>query len=145
MLRVMLSLLLAVSYITTFSSCTTTYRYFEFPESMGQVTVSEITKIELKDGTMIDCKEKMIKFETGADSASYIVLESDTVGKDYQTYRSEKRIAEKDIYKIYMERSEINGTKTAIFVTGIVIVTALLAFIIGFATSKHSLNLRLGG
>lgn len=40
-----------------------------------------------------------------------------------------------------MEKSEINGTKTAIFVTGIVIVTAVLAFIIGFATSKHSLNL----
>lgn len=108
---------------------------------MGQVNVSEIIKIELKDGTMIDCKEKMIKFETGIDSVSYIILKSCTVGKDYQTYWSEKRIPEKDIYKIYMEKSEINGMETAIFVTGIVIVTAVLAFIIGFATSNHSLNL----
>lgn len=44
MLREMVSLLLAASYITTFSSCTTTYHYFEFPESMGQVNILEEQK-----------------------------------------------------------------------------------------------------
>lgn len=134
-LRAAFHIFLIISYMTTFSSCMTTYNYWEFPENAAKVASSDITKIELKNGIIIDCKDKLIKFEKGADSVKYIVVSTIVAGKDYKTYSTEKRIPEKDIYKIYIQNSEINGGKTAILVLGIVVVTAVVAFIIALATT----------
>ena len=122
----------------------TTHNYWEFPENTEKVTSSDITKIELKDGTMIDCKDKIINFENGADSLKYIVISTIVAGQDYKSYRTEKRIAEKFIYKIYLQNSEINGGKTALLVLGIVVVTVFVAFIIAVTTTPWHIS-GLGG
>jgi len=128
--RAVFHIFLIISYVTTFSSCMTTYNYPVFPDNIGKVTSSEITKIELNNGTIIDCKNTIIKFEKGADSVKYIVLNSYTVGKGYKTYWKEKRIPEKDVYKVYMEKSEVNGTQTTFLVLGITIAVIILAIVI---------------
>lgn len=134
-LRAAIHIFLIFSYMTTFSSCMTTNNYWEFPENTGKVTTSDITKIELKNGIIINCKDKLINFENGTDSVKYIVVSTIVLGHDFKTYPTEKRIAEKDIYKIYLQNSEINGDKTALLVLGIVVITAVVAFIIAFATT----------
>ena len=134
-LRAAIHIFLIISHIATFSSCMTTYNYWEFPENTGKVTTSDITKIELKNGIMINCKDKIINFENGTDSVKYIVVSTIVEGQDFKTYPTEKRIAEKGIYKIYLQNSEINGDKTALLVLGIVVITAVVAFIIAFATT----------
>lgn len=139
--RAALHILIIISYLTTFSGCMTTYNYFESPETIDTISADEITKIELINGTVINCKDKIINYESGADSIKYIVVKSLSEGNNYKAYHSEKRISEKDILKIYFEHSEVNGQKTVLLVLGIVIVIGILVFIIGMATSKHDLNL----
>lgn len=143
--RAVFHIFLIVSYLTTFSSCMTTYNYSESTDTIDTISSDEITKIELINGTFINCKDKVITYETGADSVKYIVVKSVSGGKDYKAYFSEKRISEKDILKIHIEHSKIDAQNTVLLVLGIVIVTGILTFIIGMATSKHDLNLRLGG
>ena len=138
--RAVFHIFLIVSYLTTFSSCMTTYNYSESPDTIDKISSDEITKIELINGTFINCKDKVITYEKGADSVKYIVVKSVYEGKDYKAYHSEKRISEKDILKIHIEHSEINAQNTFLLVLGIVIVTGILVFIIGFATSKTNTN-----
>ena len=142
--RAAIHIFLIISFMTTFSSCMTTYNYSEFPENAAKVASSDITKIELKNGIIIDCKDKLIKFEKEADSVKYIVVTTIVAGKDYNTFSTEKRIPEKDIYKIYLQNSEINGGKTALLVLGIVVVTVFVAFIIAVTTTPWHIS-GLGG
>lgn len=142
--RAAFHIFLIISYMATFSSCMTTHNYWEFPENAEKVNASDITKIELKNGIMINCKDKIINFENGADSVKYIVVSTIVEGQDFKTYRSEKWIAEKDIYKIYVQNSEINGGKTALLVLGIVVVTTVVAILIAFATTPWHIR-GLGG
>ena len=129
-LRAAFHIFLIISYMSAFSSCMTTYDYSVLPENIGKVTSSEITKIELKNGTIIDCKNTIIKFEIGTDSVKYIILKSYSIGDGYKTYWTEKRIPEKDVCKVYMEKSEINGTQTTFLVLGITIAVIILALVI---------------
>ena len=114
----------------------TTYDYSVLPENIGKVTSSEITKIELNNGTIIDCKNTIIKFEIGADSEKYLILKSYTTGEGYKTYWTGKRIPEKDVYKIYMKKSEVNGTQTTFLVLGIAVVAIIVAIVIGNSKSN---------
>lgn len=132
------TLFLAILYITTFSSCMTTHNYSEFPDSFDTVSTSGITKIELKSGLFIDCADKIIIFETGADSVKYIVIKSYSDVKGNSTYWTERRISEKDIYKIFYETSKINGSKTVLLVLGIVIAGLIAAFFIALSSSSFS-------
>lgn len=143
-LRAAIHIFLIISYMTTFSSCMTTYNYWEFPENASKAASSDITKIELKNGITIDCKDKLISFEKGTDSVKYVIVSTITAGKNFKTYRTDNRIPEKDIYKIYIQNSEINGGKTALLVLGIVVVTAVVAFIIALATTPWHMR-GLGG
>ena len=129
-LRAAFHIFLVISYMSAFSSCMTTYDYPVLPENTGKVTSSEITKIELKNGIIIDCKNTIIKFEIGTDSVKYIILKSYTIGDGYKTYWTEKRIPEKDVSKVYMEKSEINGTQTTFLVLGIAIAVIIVALVI---------------
>lgn len=127
--------LLIFSYITTFSGCMSTYNYPVFSDRIEKVHSSEISKIELNNGTIIDCKNTVIKFEKGADSTKYIILKSYTTGEGYKTYWTEKRIQEKDVYKIYLEKSEVNGTQTTFLVLGIAVAAVIVAIVIGNSKS----------
>lgn len=129
-LRAAFHIFLIISYMSAFSSCMTTYDYSVFPDNIRKVNSSEITKIELNNGTIIDCNNTIIKFEKGADSVKYIILKSYTVGERFETYWTEKKIPEEDVYKIYMERSEVNGTQTTFLVLGIAIAVAIVALVI---------------
>ena len=129
-LRAAFHIFLIISYMSAFSSCMTTYDYSVFPDNIRKVNSSEITKIELNNGNIIDCNNTIIKFEKGADSVKYIILKSYTVGERFETYWTEKKIPEEDVYKIYMERSEVNGTQTTFLVLGIAIAVAIVALVI---------------
>lgn len=131
-----LNTILILLYITTFSSCMTTYESWNIPDSVNQSNASDIKRIELNDGTLIDCKDKILKFENAGDSGKYILI---SAGNYLQTYWSENRIPLKDIYKIYTEKSEVNSTMTAILVTGLVIVTAFIVFLFALGSSIHQL------
>ncbi|MCB0726896.1 MAG: hypothetical protein KDD00_05495 [Ignavibacteriae bacterium] len=133
--RTFFHIFLIISYMITFNSCMTTYNYTELPDRLGKETSSDISKIELNDGTIINCKDKLIKFETGADSVKYIVIKTYTVGKEYKTYWTEKRIPEKDVFKVYMEKSEVNGTQTTFLVIGIAFAVTIVALILGSSKS----------
>lgn len=140
-LRAGLNIFLIISYLTTFSSCMTTSETWKLPETIDQANTSEIKKIELNDGTMIDCKDKILKFVNAGDSGKYIVIKSYTTGKDFQTFWTEKRIQEKDIYKFYIERSEVNGSQTTIVIIVLAVVIAVIALLIGLGQSFNHMNL----
>lgn len=133
--RAAFHIFLIISYMTAFSGCMTTYNYPVFPDRIEKVNSSEISKIELNNGTIIDCKNTVIKFEKGADSTKYIILKSYTTGEGYKTYWTEKRIPEKDVYKVYMEKSEVNGTQTTFLVLGIAVAAIIVAIVIGNSKS----------
>jgi len=137
--RAALNLFLILSYLTTLSSCMTTHDTWENPETINQANTAEIKKIELNDGTIIDCKDKILKFENAGDSGKYIVIKSCTAGNDFQTFRTEKRIQEKDIYKFYIEKTEANGS-TTLLVIGIAVIV-VIAFLIAIGQSFKHMNL----
>lgn len=141
-LRAVFSIILIIAYLTAYSGCMTTYNYFESSGSLNRISPDEITKIELIDGSVVNCKDKIINIEKDSDSVKYIVVKTLTEGKNHKASHSEKRISEKDILKIHVVHSEVNGQKTVLVVMGIVIVLGLIVLVIGFAASKqHSLNL----
>ena len=139
-IRTALNIFLILSYIATYSGCMTTYNSWEMPGTMNQINFNEIKKIELKDGTMIDCKDKILKFENAGDSGKYIVIKSYTVGNDFQTFLTEKRIPEKDIYKIYIEKSKVSGSTTTLLVIGIIVI-GIIALLVAFGQSFKHMNL----
>jgi hypothetical protein len=138
--RAVLNIFIILSYLTTFSSCMTTYESWEIPGTMNQTNSNEIKKIELKDGTMIDCKDKILKFENAGDSGKYIVVKSYTVGKNFQTFWTEKRIPEKDIYKFYIDKSEASGSTTTLLVIGVVVIVVIV-FLVALGQSFKNMNL----
>ena len=139
-IRTALNIFLILSYIATYSGCMTTYNTWEIPETINQANTSEIKKIELNDGTIIDCKDKILKFENAGDSGKYIVIKSYTVGNDFQTFLTEKRIPEKDIYKIYIEKSKVSGSTTTLLVIGIVVIFVIV-FLVAVGQSFKHMNL----
>lgn len=139
-LRAGFNIFLIISYLSTFSSCMTTHNTWEMPETINQANTSEIKKIELNDGTMIDCKDKILKFVNAGDSGKYILIKSYTAGNDIQTFWTEKRIPEKDIYKFYIEKTEANGSTTTLLVIGIVVIV-VIAFLVAIGQSFKHMNL----
>lgn len=139
-LRVLINILLANAYIITFTGCMTTYNYSEPPESIDSVSASKMIKIKLKNGEFINCADKIISFEIGSDSVKYILLTSYTLGKGNLKYRTDKRISEKDIYKIYYEASKVNSGLTGLLVIGILIVGLIVAYIIAVGTTPNAFS-----
>lgn len=131
-----LNIFLIICYTASLYSCETTRSYSVNPDSIGKISSQEITRIELKNGETINCRNMIIKFENGTDSARYIILRSYTSGADFKTYWTEKRIPEKDIRKIYLEKTETNNTKTVIYVSGIVIALILIALVVSTGALK---------
>lgn len=134
-----LSFILILSMITAFSSCMTTHSYYENPETYNSATSPVITKIELKNGEIIDCKDKILKFETNMDSVKFIVINSYVTGKENKTYWTKKQIPVSDILRVYMEKSEVNGTQTTLLIVGL---AAAAALIIAVISSMHSMDFK---
>lgn len=140
-LRAGLSIFLIISYLSTFSGCMTTHNTWEMPETINQANTSEIKKIELNDGTMIDCKDKILIFVNAGDSGKYILIKSYTAGNDFQTFWTEKRIQEKDIYKFYIEKSEVNGSQTTVVIIVLAVAIAVIALLVAIGQSFKHMNL----
>lgn len=130
LLKLIFNIFLITSYMTTISSCMTTDLSYVSPDSIESVEDGKILKIELKDGTLVNCKNKLIKIEKGADSVNYFVINSKVNNKDIKPNPDVKRISEKDIYKIYLEKSEVNVPLT------IMVVSVAVAMVIVAATTS---------
>lgn len=134
-------IILVFSLIVTFSSCMTTQTYYENPDTFKYETPSKITKIELNDGKVIDCDNKIIKFETDTNSVKYIVINSYVKGKESKTYWFEKRIPVSDILRIHSEKSELNIRATILLCVSL---AAIVALLVAFSIGMHSMNLNMG-
>lgn len=139
--RGFIHIFIIISYLATHSGCMSTYNYSSSPDNISSISPDEITKIELIDGSVIYCKNKTVMIERGADSVKYILVKSLTGSKDSNTNLSEKRISEKDIFKIHIEHSKINSRKTALLVLVTVAAIGIIVLIIGISTAK--MNIRL--
>ncbi len=132
--RAVIIYLLVISYMVTFNSCMTTKNFSVTPDSLDSASIHEISKIKLKDGTSIDCEDKIIKLKKEADSTLLFDISSYTVGDNYQTYWTKKQIAAKDILKIQLEKSEANTDATVVLV---IICGAVLALIIAVGSAMN--------
>jgi hypothetical protein len=120
--RVILIYFLIYSYLTTFGSCMTTETSYISPDSLNSKSVKEIRKIELNNGTSIDCEGKIIKIEKESDSTLFFAISTYTIGDNYKTDWTKKLISAKDILKIQLEKSVVNKDATI----GVVIVGGLI-------------------
>ena len=134
-------IILVFSLIVTFSGCMTTHNYNESPDTYNFETPSKITQIELNDGKVIDCDNKIIKFETDSDSVKYIVINSYVKGKEYKTYWFKKRIPVSDILKIHSEKSELNIRATILLCVGL---AAIVALFVAISIGMHNMNFKMG-
>lgn len=143
--RAFICSLLIITYLTTFSSCTTTDTSYISPKKFESGTVGEITNIQLKNKFNVDCKDKLVKIENKSNSAEVIVITSvDTfevtnMDRDYKTKWNEMRIPGQDILKIQLENTEISVWKNALWGFGILVIGLGIAFMIalGNGLSKH--------
>lgn len=129
--RAILSCLLIITTLITFSGCMTTEMFYISPESVNYGNQGEITKIQLKNGTSIDCENKTIKFERDSNSVGYIVIvthSADTVKKGNKLYiqSKEQRITASDILKIHLKKTDVNGGLTALAIVGGLIAVILI-------------------
>ncbi|MBK7446003.1 MAG: hypothetical protein IPJ45_08270 [Ignavibacteria bacterium] len=61
--RVILNCFLVLVYMSSYSGCTTTGLYNVPPGDLKTGSTAEIKKIELKNGTVIDCAGKLVSIE----------------------------------------------------------------------------------
>ena len=134
--RALISCILIISFLTTFSSCTTTDTSYISPKKFETGTVGEITSIQLKNKFKIDCSDKFVKFENKSDTAGVIVITSkDTIAvtnmdRDYKIQWNEMRIPVGDVLKIQLENTEISVWKNALWGFGILVIGLGIAFVI---------------
>lgn len=141
--KIWVSILLIISCMNTLNSCMTTYNYMGIPESVLSDSTAKITKVELNNGITINCTDKIVKFETGADSLRYLVIKSYVKGSDKSVYWDERKIPEIEISGINIEKSEVNVTKTIFFVVGIATLAVVVGFIVALAISPPTF--KIGG
>lgn len=131
--RAIFNIFLNIFYMSALNSCTTTEMTFVSPEAIESGSTGKITKIELKDGTIINCRNKKVKINK-SDSTGFIVLTSaDTVksGDNRSSIQmNEQRIPESDILNIQLEKSEADTTKTVFVILGIAAGAALVYLIV---------------
>ena len=134
--RVILNCFLVLVYMSSYSGCTTTGLYNVPPGDLKTGSTAEIKKIELKNGTVIDCAGKLVSIERETDSSLVYVILTDepvktTSGGDQKAVKSGNvRIPEKDIRALTLEKSESDPTMTGVAAgSGILILAAIIALI----------------
>ena len=136
--RVLLNYILILSYFIFANSCMTTRDYFTNPEYLKTEQLEDINIIELKNGTVIEGKDKLIQIGRNADSTMYLRIWSEDQVKskehvDNNTVKwSKVQISEKDIKKIQMTDSKVNVPVTLLLIFGILVVL----FAVGIGTAK---------
>jgi len=115
----------------------TTNTYYATPDSLETEMLEDINKIELKNGTTIMGKDKMLQLGKNADSTTYLIIWSDeqynsNVKEDNSTANwSKKVISGNDIKKIQLNDSHVNVPVTIPLILGILVVLTA----IGIGTS----------
>ncbi|MBK8552258.1 MAG: hypothetical protein IPL53_14815 [Ignavibacteria bacterium] len=118
---------------------TTTESLIVPPDSLKSGYLTEISKLQLKNGKLIDCMDKLIHIQKESDSAEFIVIEyagiPDTVkegskGYIYNTRMSEMKIQLSDVQKIYQDKSKVNAPLTVLMVFGSIFVFGILLMVI---------------
>jgi len=132
--RAVLNCLLITAYMATFGSCmTTSETYYSKADTLRNEYLEDITKIYLKDGTVINTGDNTVGLERVSDTVKYLVIwfqdsSKSAVSTDYYTISS-KKIPADEIRKIEMKNYTVNVPLTLLVVTGSVVVLGLLAWI----------------
>lgn len=119
--RTILVYFLIISYLTTFSSCTTTESISVSPDSFKSAYSDKITSLKLKNGTSIDCMNKVIEIIKKSDSTVMLSIYNRISREGSETFRNTQIIPLNDILTLQLEKSETNIPLTILFVSGILI------------------------
>ena len=138
--RVILNCFLIIVYMSSYSGCETTGLHYVSPGSLETGPTAEIKKIELKNGTVINCAGKLIKIEREQDSSLVYVIWTDepvktkSGGDQNAVNWSEVRIPEKDIRALTMEKSPM-GMGLGVGIPLIIIALILTIIAVGSSMS----------
>jgi len=130
--------------MSSYSGCTTTGLYSVPPGDLKTGSTAEIKKIELKNGTVIDCAGKLIRIEREPDSTLVYVIQTDEPvktksGGDQKAVNSGNvRIPEKDIRALSFEKS-VSDPKmtTGLAVGGGILILAAIIALIAFVSAMN--------
>ncbi len=144
--RVILNCFLIMVYLINFSSCMTTGLYNVSPDSLEPGPTADIKKIELKNGSVIDCSGKLIRIDREPDSSLvYVILSDEPVkaksgGDQKEVNWSKVRIPEKEIKALTLEKSVSDPAMTGLAVGGGVLMIAIIVLI----AAASSMNFGFG-
>ena len=142
--KVILNCFLIIVYLNSFSSCETTGLYNVSPGDLKTGSTAEIKKIELKNGTVLDCAGKLIKIERDSDSSLVYEIWSDEPvktksGGDQKVVNWNKvRIPEKEIRALTMEKSTSDPAMTGLAVGGGLVMAAIIIFLIALSAAWNN-------
>ncbi len=142
--KVILNCFLIIVYLNSFSSCETTGLYNVSPGDLETGSTADIKKIELKNGTVIDCAGKLIKIERDSDSSLVYEIWSDEPvktksGGDQKVVNWNKvRIPEKEIRALTMEKSTSDPAMTGLAVGGGLVMAAIIIFLIALSAAWNN-------
>jgi len=143
--KTLLSCILIITILVTFSSCATTEIIPRKAENVEYGSPAVITKIILNNKLSIDCRNTFIRIDREADqSGIFTIIYTDTLKESnnvyvYKTKWNELRIPERDIYKVYMEDQEVSVSSAVFIILGLLTIAALL---IGIGISQSGFSLR---
>ena len=143
--RLILNCFLIFAYLNSFNGCETTGLYNVSPGDLKTGSTAEIKKIELKNGTVLDCAGKLIKIERDSDSSLVYEIWTDepvkTIsGQDQKAvYWNKVRITEKEIRALTMEKSESEPTMSHLAVGGGLLILTIIIALIALASSTSNL------
>ena len=147
--RVMLCCILIITTMITFSNCTTTETSVVTNDRFDRESQAKIIKIILKNGIVINCEDKIVRFENNYDmSGDFIISSADTLKAGTVNWK-DQRISGTDIQKILIQEENVNTTKTILIVSGLLVLAAVVFLVligIGLGdaanamTKKFSLN-----
>ncbi len=128
--RVLLCCILIITTLITFSSCTTTEHTFVRAGSYDNESGSKIIRIILKNGTVINCEDKIVRFENNYDmSQDFIISAADTLKAGTINWK-EQRISGTDVQKIYIEEENVDATKTVLILSGVIVLAAAVYYLL---------------
>ena len=140
--RVLLCCILIITTMITFSSCTTTETSVVTNDRFDRESQTKIIKIILKNGIVINCEDKRVRFENNYDMTGSFVISTADITNDGVINWKEQVIPVTDIQRILIEEENTDATKTILIVSGIVVVAAILIFVLaamGFGDAMNAM------
>lgn len=135
---VILNCFLILVYLNSMIGCETTGLYNVSPGDLETGSTSEIKKIELKNGTVINCTGKMIKIERESDSTVVFVITSvlniksqDSAGRNVIN-PNDIRIPEKVIKTILVELTKEDDGMTTVAIAGGILLVGVIICLFSF-------------